>query len=189
MKNSTSVIFTGSRKPRLLSHDWPEIFERPLFHVWVTYGERGLPKRCERREMPRSSHEKEKKRCPGSDNGRQGVLRISRLSHEAKSASPLHLSRYTWEPHGQTTHYADDALSDERKSRSLRTFVPPPSRLSHFYEEKTELPSTSCVSRILYILAVRWVICFSFENINSRKSYAFDKYRSTRYIVYPYRMV
>lgn len=92
MKNSTSVIFTGSRKPRLLSHDWPEIFERPLFHVWVTYGERGLPKRCERREMPRSSHEKEKKK------GVRAAIMDDKACYEYhvfRTKRNLHL-RYTW---------------------------------------------------------------------------------------------
>lgn len=70
----------------------------------------------------------------------------------------------------------------------------PLSRLRHgsriFTKKKQNCQVTSCVSRIPYILAVRWVICFSFENnINSRKKLSFDKYRSTRYIVYPYRMV
>lgn len=81
------------------------------------------PERCERREMPRSLHEKRVRATIMDD---RACYEYPRRFRAKRSASPLHLPVHgtPWEPGGQTTHYADDALSDERKSRwSLRFFT------------------------------------------------------------------
>lgn len=72
-----------------------------------------MPGRCERREMPRSPHEKRVRATIMED---KACYEYHVLSHEAIFVTPL---RRTMRIRGQTTHYADNALFDERKSRSL----------------------------------------------------------------------
>lgn len=85
--------------------------------------------------------------CSGKDNGRQGVLRISRLSYR----NDLHL-RYNTSLHTKSyrriTHYVDDMLSDQRKLRDL-TFNSLASHSPYIYEEK-------CGS-VKYVLDMLWM--------------------------------
>lgn len=51
---------------------------------------------------------------------------------------------------GQTTHYADNALFDERKSRSLTFDLPSSLRFPHFYEKERR----NCQAHTSYALGV-----------------------------------
>lgn len=113
-----------------------------------------MPERCERREMP---HEKRVRATIMED---KACYEYHVLSHEAICIFVT--LRRPIRTRGQTTHYADNALFDERKSRSLTFDLPSSLRFPHFYEKERR----NCQAHTSYALGVplgtvRRVTCFS----------------------------
>lgn len=124
-----------------------------------------MVKRCERRVMPRSPHEKRVRATIMED---KACYEYHVLSHEAICIFVTPAQRRI---RGQTTHYADNALFDERKSCGL-TFGSLPSLSitgpAFLRERKAELSNAYfiCIGRI------RWAMGYLFfSEMQIRENY------------------
>lgn len=137
--------------------------------VWVTYGERGLPKRCERQEMPRSSHEKKK------DVSGQAIMddKACYEYHVFRTKRNLHLRYTCTATHGNPMDKLRIMQMTRCPMNENHAVFTPLSRLRHglriFTKKRTaKYAYFICVAHFIWLCSWR-VICFFSENINSRR--------------------